>query len=165
MLEINLVSCIHFINVYLFSLQEYSAVLCQLATHVDYINSSTTFLLNHTAKSSGPSPVTMAISEQEQKELTNQIVSVVKASNQLTASIATLETEVYKVNRKQFHFLCWSEFFCLQEMGSKPPTSKGGVFRSVVKTFSLPVGFAMCGVALCYLCARKPPPLILRLFT
>ena len=77
------------------SIQEYSSVLCQMAHHVNYVGASAAFLTNHT--SNGLSPITMVTNEREQKELIEQIESVVEAGTRLEAEISSLKKQVYKV--------------------------------------------------------------------
>ncbi len=66
-----------------------------MAQHINYVGSSATFLVNNT--SNGPSPVTMVTNEREQKELIEQMESVVESSTRLQSDISTLKKVMYKV--------------------------------------------------------------------
>ena len=78
------------------SIQEYSTILCQLESHIRYVAGSTAFLIKHTSKSDH-SPIAMVTTDQEHKELTNQIDLVTKASKQLAQDIEVLENKVQEV--------------------------------------------------------------------
>jgi hypothetical protein len=76
------------------SLQEYSLVLLQLCSHIDYVCSSTRFVLNQTTHEVS-SPVAMAMESCEQEELINQVQNIGTASRALATAVATLEGEVF----------------------------------------------------------------------
>ena len=80
----------------IYSLQEYSLVLSQLANHIRYVHGSTSFIIGHTS-SKTPSPITMASEPGEVEELTNQIQAVVIASQHLKQEVSSLEQLVYDV--------------------------------------------------------------------
>lgn len=80
----------------IYSLQEYSLVLSQLANHIRYVRGSTSFIIGRTS-SKTPSPITMASEPGEVEELTNQIQAVVIASQHLKQEVSSLEQLIYTV--------------------------------------------------------------------
>ena len=78
------------------SLQEYSLVLSQLSYHINYVCSSTSFILKHTTDTAS-SPITMATETCEKEELMNQVHTVVVASRELEKAVTKLQQHVYHV--------------------------------------------------------------------
>lgn len=85
-------------NDFFSSVHEYSSILTQLSSHIDYLSASTRFILQHTS-TNPPSPLSLITETCERDQVTAQVQVLVSASKDLSYEVKKIEKTVYKVSK------------------------------------------------------------------